>query len=76
MSHEHHHQECCEHNHHHEHGLRKQLILIVLTVILLGVAVIIENNIQFSTWQLLLIYLIPYLLIGHDTLKEAAYRHL
>ena len=72
MSHEHHHQECCEHNHHHEHGLRKQLILIVLTVILLGVAVIIENNIQFSTWQLLLIYLIPYLLIGHDTLKEAA----
>ena len=72
MSHEHHHQECCEHNHHHEHGLRKQLILIVLTVILLGVAVIIEKNMQFSTWQLLLIYLIPYLLIGHDTLKEAA----
>ena len=25
-----------------------------------------------ATWQLLLVYLVPYLLIGHDTLKEAA----
>ena len=24
-----------------------------------------------STWQLLLVYLVPYLIIGHDTLKEA-----
>ena len=25
-----------------------------------------------ATWQLLLVYLIPYIIIGHDTLKEAA----
>ncbi len=76
MSHEHHHHhECCanEHEHHHHHdGLRSQLLLIGLTVILLIGAVLIEKNYQLPTWQLLLIYLVPYLLIGHDTLKEAA----
>ena len=34
-------------------------------------AVIIEKNSNLPTWQLLLVYLVPYLLIGHDTLKEA-----
>ncbi len=76
MSHEHHHHhECCanEHEHHHHHdGQRSQLLLIGLTVILLIGAVLIEKNYQLPTWQLLLIYLVPYLLIGHDTLKEAA----
>ncbi len=27
---------------------------------------------NLTTWQLLLVYLVPYLLIGHETLKEAA----
>ena len=77
MSHEHHHHhDCCanehEHHHHHHDGQRNQLLLIGLTVILLIGAVLIEKNYQLPTWQLLLIYLIPYLLIGHDTLKEAA----
>ena len=35
-------------------------------------AVIIEKTCNLATWQLLLIYLVPYLLIGHETLKEAA----
>ena len=61
MSHEHHHEE-------HEH----QLPLIIATVVLLGVAVWVEHTFNLSTWQLLLVYLVPYLLIGHDTLKEAA----
>ncbi len=61
MSHEHHHEE-------HEH----QLPLIIATVVLLGVAVWVEHTFKLSTWQLLLVYLVPYLLIGHDTLKEAA----
>jgi len=26
---------------------------------------------QFTKWQLLFVYLVPYLLIGHETLKEA-----
>ena len=47
-------------------------MLIILTIILLVGAVLIEKYCQLPTWQLLLIYLVPYLLIGHDTLKEAA----
>ncbi len=39
---------------------------------LLAVAVFIEKTCNLPTWQLLLIYLVPYLLIGHETLKEAA----
>ena len=34
--------------------------------------VIIEKNCGLTTWQLLLVYLVPCLLIGHETLKEAA----
>jgi Cd2+/Zn2+-exporting ATPase len=32
---------------------------------------VIEKNFALPTWQLLLVYLIPYLLIGHETLHEA-----
>ena len=69
-THEHRH----EHEHHHEHeehDLKKQLALIIFTSLLLVAAVYIEHKFQFHTWQLLLIYLIPYLLIGHETLEEA-----
>ena len=60
------------HEHHHEeHSLKKQLWLIGITVVLLIGAVLIENNLNLTTWQLLLVYLIPYLLIGHETLGEA-----
>ena len=72
MAHEHNH-----HGHEHEHGheeggLKKQLFLIILTVILLVAAVIIEKRCNLPTWQLLLVYLVPYLLIGWETLSEAA----
>ncbi len=70
-SHGHHHEH--EH-HHHEHGeggLRGKLLLIAATVFLLIGAVIVEHNTSLATWQLLLVYLGPYLLIGHDTLGEA-----
>ena len=82
--HHHHHHEpsaCCAHggagheheHHHHEHeGLGRQLVLIVVTAVLLVVAVVIEKNVQLPVWQMLLVYLVPYLLIGHETLKEAA----
>ena len=77
MSHEHHHDKCCanEHEHHHEHhhdGLIHQLSLIFASASLLVLAVVIEHKFQLPTWQLLLVYLVPYLVIGHDTLKEAA----
>ena len=86
MEHEHHHEhqgECCchehhhehhhelHHEHHHEHGLHRQLGIIVATVVLLIVAVVIEKTTALATWQLLLVYLVPYLIIGFGTLKEA-----
>jgi Cd2+/Zn2+-exporting ATPase len=79
-SHEHHHEHEGHEHHHHEHSLKKQLWLIGMTVVLLIIAVLIERspnfqfsifNFQLSKFQLLLVYLVPYLLIGHDTLKEA-----
>ena len=72
--HEHHeHHGCGCHHHHHEEGsLKSKLYLIGVTIILLIVAVFIENEYDLATWQLLLVYLIPYLLIGHETLGEAA----
>ena len=64
--------ECHEHHHHHEEGgLRQKLLLIAATVVLLVVAVYIEHSFSLPKWQLLLIYLVPYLLIGHETLHEA-----
>ena len=66
--HEHHH----DHEHHHEHNTREQLRLIIISAVLLIGAVIVEHQFALETWQLLLVYLIPYLIIGHDTLKEAA----
>lgn len=72
--HEHHeHHGCGCHHHHHEEGsLKSKLYLIGVTIILLIVAVFIEKHYDLATWQLLLVYLIPYLLIGHETLDEAA----
>ena len=72
-------QKCCEaheHDHSHEHSheeesLKGKVILIVLTTLLLIGAVAVEKTCNLATWQLLIVYLIPYLLIGHDTLKEA-----
>ena len=84
---QHHEHECCEHERHHEHehghnhehhhheqegSLKSQIIKIAIAVVLLIAAVIIEKRYHLPTWQLLLVYLIPYLFIGLNTLKEAA----
>ena len=65
-----------DHNHGHSHshahdGLKSKVVLIGTTILLLVGAAPIEHFMNLATWQLLLIYLVPYLLIGHDTLKEA-----
>ena len=52
--------------------MKGQIVKITVTVALLVAAVIIEKRCELPTWQLLLIYLVPYLFIGFDTLKEAA----
>ena len=65
MAHEHHHE-------HHEEGIREPLTRIVVSALLLIAAVIIEHKFNLPKWQLLLIYMVPYLVAGFDTLKEAA----
>ena len=60
-----------EHNHGHSHGhggMKGRIILIAVTAALLIAAVLIEKCCTLATWQLLLVYLVPYLLIGRDTL--------
>ena len=42
------------------------------SAVLLAVAVWVEHHWELPTWQLLLVYLVPYIIIGRDTLKEAA----
>ena len=68
----HDHKHIHEHLHNHEEGgLKGKLVVIIATVILLIAAVFIEKKCNLSTWQLLLVYLVPYLLTGWETLKEA-----
>lgn len=56
-----------------EHGgMRAKILLIAVTAVLLAGAVVIEKRGGLSTLELLLVYLVPYLLIGHETLREAA----
>ncbi len=42
-----------------------------MTAVLLLVAYFVERNVVLPQWQLLLVYLVPYLLIGYDVLAEA-----
>ena len=76
--HEHHHHEHeHEHHHHHHHGEEEEeghgrLVKVIAAAVLLGVAVVIEKYTSWTTWQYLLLFLVPYLVVGWDTLKEAA----
>ena len=71
-----------DHHSHHEHhshhdedgeegGTREILVRIGVAAILLIAAFIVEKTIPLPRWALLLIYLVPYLVVGLDTLKEA-----
>lgn len=65
-------QACCCHCGCEEHGSpKKSLLRIIITAVLLVAAIVIEKYFQLPTWQLLLIYLVPYLIIGRSTLQEA-----
>lgn len=69
--HEHHHEHSHAHSHEHHHGGHGKIVQIILTIVLLIAAVVIEKNCNLATWQLLFVYLVPYLLVGHETVKEA-----
>ncbi|HIZ68358.1 MAG TPA: cadmium-translocating P-type ATPase [Candidatus Prevotella avicola] len=51
--------------------MRGKIWLLVITALLLVAAVLIEKHCGLETWQLLLVYLVPYLLVGRETLGEA-----
>ena len=51
--------------------MNKKLLRIILTAVLLGAAYLAERNLHLQMWQLLLVYLVPYVLIGYDVLAEA-----
>ena len=70
-NHEHKHKHKHEHRHAHS-STKRQITFIAVTTVLLAAAVLIERYCALQTWQLLLVYLVPYLLIGTGTLKEAA----
>lgn len=48
------------------------MALILAASLLLAVAAWVEHALVLPTWQLLLVYLVPYLLVGASTLREAA----
>ena len=62
----------CNKKYHIMEEMKKKIILIAVTAVLLVGAIWVEKNCNLATWQLLIVYLIPYLIIGHETLMEAA----
>lgn len=51
--------------------MNKRLARVIATSALLICAVIVEKTLNLPTWQLLLVYLVPYLLISYDVIGEA-----
>lgn len=51
--------------------MNTKLLRVIATSILLVGAVVVEHTCQLPVWQLLLIYLVPYLLISYDVIGEA-----
>ncbi len=51
---------------------KKKLLRIIITAVLLVAAVVVEKTMGLAVWQLLLVYLVPFLLISYDVIGEAA----
>lgn len=51
--------------------MKNKIIKIILASLLLIVAIVIEKNLNLEVWQLLLIYLVPYIIVGYNVLLEA-----
>ena len=51
--------------------MKKKLIRIILTAVLLVGAWLVEHFAALPMWQVLLVYLVPYLVISYDVLGEA-----
>lgn len=55
-----------------EKETRSILIKIIVAAVLLVACVVVEHTCSLAMWKLLLIYLVPYFVVGFDTLREAA----
>ena len=51
--------------------MNKKLLRIILTAVLLAGAWLVEHFVALPMWQVLLVYLVPYLVISYDVLGEA-----
>ena len=51
--------------------MKKKLLRIILTAVLLAGAWLVEHFAALPMWQVLLVYLVPYLVISYDVLGEA-----
>ncbi len=51
--------------------MKKKLIRIIFTAVLLAGAWLVEHFTALPMWQVLLVYLVPYLVISYDVLGEA-----
>lgn len=54
-----------------ENETKHDLIKIIISAILLGIAIAIERACNLPLWANLLIYLVPYFVVGFETIKEA-----
>jgi len=50
---------------------KETIVKIVIAAVLLAVAFFVEKTCNLKTWQLLLVYLVPYFIVGWETLHEA-----
>ncbi len=50
---------------------KERLVKIIAAAVLLAVAVVVEKTTDLKMWQNLLIFLVPYLIVGGETLLEA-----
>ena len=61
-------------HHHHEHGeggIKQKIAVVAVSAALLVAAMIVEHSMALPVWQLLIVYMVPYLLVGQETLHEA-----
>ncbi|MBQ3409379.1 MAG: cadmium-translocating P-type ATPase [Clostridia bacterium] len=54
-----------------EEETKHDLVKIIASAILLGIAIAIEKASSLPIWANLLIYLVPYFIVGFETIKEA-----
>lgn len=69
----HHHHNHDNHEEHHEHHgeMREGIIKTVAATLLLIAAVTVDHYVEMTMWQRLIVYIIPYLIVGIGTIREA-----